>query len=510
MNSLRTLTMACVTLFLTHSQLSAANYYFDPSVPMNGGGGIGLWFSNKWATPTNVAPYTQAWDNTAASNNVAFFQPATVLGTHFVDLFGNSVNFGAGGLQWATAAELAIVNQGPTPSDLVFDGGSINAGATNSITTNIRSTIRRISGNFSLTSGNLLVQTSSDYQGTATVNAGSLTFDAGSSISTSSHASINGGQMFFNNAVSNGTFGNLSMASGSVFLQRSAGVTLSGLSGSGGTIQVQNGAGTSAFLTVNQVATGTATYSGNIVGIQNANEGLSFTKSGSGTLVLDGSSVRVHRGTTVNGGTLLINADGSFRDFENFGGTTAVDVASGGTLGGTATFNILSGDNVLVGSGGRLTPGAVAGSAGRTTFNFVSGGGLDLTGATAGSNWLAFDLGAKTTAGTTYDQIRVTGASGSLTIGTGLLGFNDFSFNALSGLEAGTYTLFDSTSLIGSLSGNLSGRINNDYVGSLSVVSNTLRMDVTFDVIPEPSTALLGLVGMGALLGFRRRNKTAR
>jgi len=111
--------------------------------------------------------------------------------------------------------------------------------------------------------------------------------------------------------------------------------------------QVCNTSGAAATLTVSNSSA--CTFSGELgytgYSVVAANFGL--TKSGSGVLTLSGNNIYAN-GTTINGGTLLVNS-----------GTGAGDVTvnSGGTLGGTG---IITG-NVTVNNGGALTPGAPAG-----------------------------------------------------------------------------------------------------------------------------------------------------
>ena len=98
-------------------------------------------------------------------------------------------------------------------------------------------------------------------------------------------------------------------------------------------------------LTVN--GTGDTLISGVIAGVAN---GSTLTKDGSGTLTLTGSDTFT-RGTTVNGGTLLVN---------NTAGSGAVTVNNAGTtLGGTGTISgavtVNAGANIAPGNGGNNT-----------------------------------------------------------------------------------------------------------------------------------------------------------
>ena len=123
-------------------------------------------------------------------------------------------------------------------------------------------------------------------------------------------------------------------------------------------------------------------------------------------------------------------------------GAGAVNVNSGGALGGTGSVA----GAVTVAAGGKLSPGA---SAGTLTLT----GNADISGAVAATNSqsMLFELGS------TSDKIVLS--AGTLTIGSGLLEFDDFAFTAVSGFAAGDYTLFDTTqSISGSLGSNLTCR----------------------------------------------------
>jgi hypothetical protein len=92
--------------------------------------------------------------------------------------------------------------------------------------------------------------------------------------------------------------------------------------------------------------------------------------------------------------------------------------------------------------------------------------------------------------------------------GTGLLGFSDFTFSGVAGLESGTYTLFDTnTPIIGTLDGtNLSGPFAIGLFGTLGFADG--GNDLVLTVVPEPGSAalLFGSLGMLAGLRFRRRS----
>lgn len=166
------------------------------------------------------------------------------------------------------------------------------------------------------------------------------------------------------------------------------------------------------------------TISGNLVdGLESSPIG-SMSKSGAGTLILNGNSE--YRGTTaITGGTVQMNGtnrayfwNGSAMVYSNSGAVTVANanlvangtltgettIQSGGTLGGSGTVNTVS-----IQSGGTLAPGNSPGL--MTATNGVS----LATGST-----FQWELIGNTTAGrgTNYDGVNVTG--GTLSIGSGV------------------------------------------------------------------------------------------
>ena len=181
----------------------------------------------------------------------------------------------------------------------------------------------------------------------------------------------------------------------------------------------------------------------------------SFSKtSTAGILTLTGTNTYTGT-TTVGGGTLRVNG--------SLDAASAVTV-TGGDLGGTGTI----GGTVTVAAAGNIAPGA---SAGTLTIS----GGLDIAAMAGGAGKLKFEL--DTLAGTN-DKIVV---GGTLTLGVGALGFGNFDFTNLGGLQAGTYTLITSTGITGgdSLDGaDLSGVIGS-FNGTLAISGNNIVLNVT-------------------------------
>lgn len=213
-----------------------------------------------------------------------------------------------------------------------------------------------------------------------------------------------------------------------------------------------------------------------------------ITKNGTGAWTLSGANTYTGA-TTVTAGTLFINGNSS-------GASGAVSVASGATLAGTG---VIGGVTTLA-SGAKL---GLADSIGHSlTFSSSAATALDISAAVGGANAqkLVFELGAVGSS----DRIVLSSATGGLNIGSGVLNFADFSFVAMSGLQNGTYTLFDtSTSIIGTLSATgLSGAIGIG-TGVLSVADNSRDIILTVTGIPEPAS--FGLAAAGSVLLLRRR-----
>jgi autotransporter-associated beta strand protein len=158
--------------------------------------------------------------------------------------------------------------------------------------------------------------------------------------------------------------------------------------------------------------------------------------------------------TTLNAGTLRINAPGSLH------ASSAVTV-NAATLGGDGRI----GGSVIVNASGRVAPGSTTGSAGTLAI----GGGLNVSALASGTGKLVFELSTPTAS----DRLTVGGA---LTIGSSVLGIDDFTFTALSGLTAGTYMLITATSISGSLDATkLTGTFGN-FTATLSLTGNDLEL----------------------------------
>ncbi|GAA5118882.1 autotransporter-associated beta strand repeat-containing protein [Luteolibacter yonseiensis] len=194
----------------------------------------------------------------------------------------------------------------------------------------------------------------------------------------------------------------------------------------------------------------------------------SFTKSGSGTLALTGNSSTYTGATAVTAGTLLVN--GSLASSNVTVSSDAKIGGSEGTVGG-----------LVVNSGAIVAPGNSIGK---------------LTAASAtisGTLQVEYD-------GTGTGTVDLLAVLGSLDITNATLDLSQLGEAA----NDGAYVFASYGSLVGAAFAGITGIIPSgyhiDYAYNNGVNTNNIAL-----VIPEPATALLGGLGLFALLR-RRRN----
>lgn len=307
------------------------------------------------------------------------------------------------------------------------------------------------------------------YSGGTTVSAGTLTMGSASALgSTSGQLTVNGGTL--NMAGNNLTVGNLT--------------------GSGGVISGTSGART---LTIGQ-GNGTG---GDFQGaIQNGASGTTaLTKTGNGAITLSGTNT--YGGVTnVNDGILRVNGT------HTTGGTYTV--AAAGELQGTGSTT--SALNVS----GVLSPGA-------SVETFESGALSMLNGST-----FEYEVNSSVASGSGADLQVVSGAlnlSGTVTLTLTDLASMDtaygdgtvFSLINYSGLWNGGLFTFDGDEIGDGetfTAGLNSWRLDyEEAVGGLNFEDDHIAGSfVNITAVPEPSAALLGGLGLLALLRRRRQN----
>ncbi len=465
-------------------------YYFDISETP-----VPAWFDEDAWSLTPGGPGDTDWQNGATSGAVF----ADLSGTHTVQI-SSAVELNSWQVVGPTNANRWVFT-GPgsvtfVGSNASFSGGHTEIAASLGLSGDVAVSL---ANNHRLT---FKFGAQSAYVGEMTIQSGGGTgwvrFEDGRRLSSQSRFNINAPLQFqFDLAgtepeMHSPTIGSISMSDGEVHFRRSGNVvTVNDFGGSGGALTGDNDAHTYTFRVNHSIGTNRV-FAGDIAGTN----GMSFIKQGEGGLSLTGD-IDLRQTTVVEGGILAI--DSTTTSFSGGApGHTALTVENTGWLGGAGIITTGTNGSVAILSGGGLIVGT-QGSASTLEFALHSAATLDLSSG-SGSGWLRFDLGSNTDPGITYDQVVVS--SGSLTIDG--LEFGDFDFNLLAGFAPGMYVLFESSDLIGSLGGQVSGVLDG-YTATLGIAGDS----ITLAVIPEPSTvaALSAMVVFGFVLIVRRRRR---
>ena len=254
----------------------------------------------------------------------------------------------------------------------------------------------------------------------------------------------------------------------------------------GGTIQNLSGGDLTIGTGIDIKMNGTNTFYADASRTITVNTALGFTGGITGTLVKDGAGTLTLTGTNsytgntnVNQGTLVIKGSIST--------SLLTTVQSGAALGGSGTVGAAT-------VGGILAPGNSIGT-------------LTATGDVTWNNndaWV-FELGvaslnlAAASGGSDNDLLNITGAGSDFLKGTG----SSFTFDFANTGAVGWYKLVDwtgTTNFVGtdfSTTGLTSG-----LTGTFTVDSGTSALYL--NIVPEPSAALLGTLGLLGLLRRRR------
>ncbi|MEO8617698.1 MAG: autotransporter-associated beta strand repeat-containing protein [Luteolibacter sp.] len=460
------------SVVVSGSKPAVTNGMISPGIQTYAGGNLIGDFAtfsgnNLISASANYTPYSGDWSAATSSQIVNLTAATTLTGSGALSIYslrsngafnqnlgGRTINLGSGGL---------ITGSGGTWSNGTLNFGS-SAGFIGAYNTSVQTFISAVIDG----TGGLTVSGVSQ----ALNLSGANTFTGG--------LFVNGGvTSLANNTAANGNEVTIN-ALGTLRLQNSN--TIAGLSGNGAVVGSNNNTNPRT-LTID-FASGTKTFSGTLANGAGTSSTLSITKAGNGTQVLSGTAT--YTGTTsVNAGTLVINGDQtSATGNVSVSGTLA---GNGGKVGGATTIN----------SGGHLALGDGTVSSIGTTEIFNS------TLAFAPGSIFDWDINTGTGA---YDKTAL-GAS-NLTVAVGAK-FNVISSNAFSDAfwnSPHTWTdIFGTNSLDNFTIANFTYSGGGSVVGAptsegaFTVSGNTL----TWTAVPEPTSALAGLVIIAGL--FRRR-----
>ena len=297
--------------------------------------------------------------------------------------------------------------------------------------------------------------------GSASGGVSSLTFNNGATLTVTGGASATGGTSTFTYGNTAGTGGNLSK----VILNSNA------------TIKVENGATANTAVILNGV-------------VDDSGRGFGLIKQGTGSVTLSG--INTYSGTTnITGGTLKLGNGGSIANSSQIivGANTTLDVSAVAFTLGASSAQQLSGSGTIVGNVNVGTTGTLAiGNSSPGTMTFDGNIGLT-TGSVSNFEINSITLG-------NYD-LAAAAALGSQTVD-----FSGGTLNLLfqSGFSTlGAVKLFDFDTYTGT---GFTSVVPTGLAAGLSATFNAANGIVT--VIPEPRAALLGCLGLVALLRRRR------
>jgi autotransporter-associated beta strand protein len=407
---------------------------------------------------------------------------------------GGEISARVGGAGWTTAAvDTLLANATKTSGALGID--TANGSLTQWIafdTTNLGSAL----GITKIGSNNLTFDQANTYGGITAVNAGNLVIQHDLALQNTVLLSNGAGRVTF------------------------VGVTTPTLGGLSGTIDLATkfttGYSSVTELTLNPGTGISATYSAII-----ANGAMALTKTGAGTQVLSGANTYTGA-TSVNGGKLVI--DGSTASASNVTvaagtvtGTTiatlgGAGVSAAGTIGGNVTLNGESDSGFK--NGGVLAPTASA-----------SGTALKVTGTTTFGTGSIFEWNMSATdPATDPGVVADSGSYGQLT-GTGIVSGTGAVFNILLGSgndftdafwntdKSWTNVFTQNNVTTNTLASIFTGGFGGAGVDSAGLVSGrgqftfngATTSTLTWTAVPEPTSALAGLL-LGAGLLRRRRS----
>jgi fibronectin-binding autotransporter adhesin len=460
---------------------------------------------------------TLSFANTAASNTINIgasnMTISSGLSAAFASSGGSLIKSGSGKLTLNGTISLTAASGGIGLFDFSAGTTEITGGTIDSTDVRMRTSI---SNGLTISGGTVNLGGTNANRGLQVNGAGSIAVSGGTvntsamSIGFGSTGTLNlsGGEIAMTGGglitLGNTAAGTLNLTGGTLSIHKisrsgGASVTTSTLNWNGGTIKALSNQTTTGLFTVSgsgnmqvNVLAGGALIDSNGFDVKISNDlsgvgGLS--KSGSGKLTLSGASS--YSGiTSVTAGTLAIESTGSIASSSQIiaGANTTLDVSAVAFTLGVSAAQTLSGTgtitgNMTVGSQGTL---AIGNSAGTMTFNNHLGlnngsiSNFEINGFTLGNYDLALAATAETqTVSFNGGTLNLLFQSGFNTSGT----LKIFDFDAYNG---DGFTTVSSTGLAAG------------FTASFDPTNGTVT------VIPEPRAALIGGLGMLALLSRRR------
>ncbi len=417
-----------------------------------------------------------------------------------------SINTNSQNVTWAT--------------DLTSSGGTLTKGGAGTLTLTGNNTF---TGGVTISTGELKITHANALgSGPKTINAqnaGYLNLDGSAgNISLASNLSITTAGLSIQNSAGNNVINGT--------LRTIAGNGTSTITSDGGSLNlagnIDSGATGNRVLELSGTSTGANTVSGSI---SNGTATLSITKSGTGTWAITNGTNAYTGATNVNAGTLAVSAAGSINtssgvninggDFR-YNATTNLSPTvtfNSGTISGTNWEGSLSGRTI--GSSQTISPGNSPGTATTGAQTWASGGSYlweinnatGTTGADPGWDLLSGSgtLDITAASGSAFNLL-ITSLTLSNTAGLAT-NFSDVgSYNWLIA-DFATINGFDATAFninTSAFANSFTGIFGVSLGGVGAVPGDNSQIFLTYSPVPEPSAALLGSLGLIALLRRRR------
>jgi autotransporter-associated beta strand protein len=392
----------------TLDQLNATNARFAFTT-WNGNGGAGATVDNFTITATTSASFVARWSGAVSGSwdedtvNFSGQSFAAIKNAGSTDVFFGDTDTS---LNPVANANVTIAAGGVEIANVIFENANVPYTLASTDANGLTGTSNLIKTG----SGLLTLAGENSYFGTTLISAGTLELSGGADrLSVSSALTI----------VNPGTL-------------RLAGhdQTVASLSGSG---RVVNGSETLATLTIDGATS--STFSGNLGGTGTNENHLALVKNGTGTLSLSVPNTFTG-GTTIDGGTLLLNFEQAGAGDTALGPITSsnqVTINQGGVLSSNGTANNwLSNTNISAGGANAISVtinegGTLRGAVNRITglgqVN-LNGGTIEVTNGLNGFGWFAaFNLGGDLFVSGTQPSFITTaagaGAAANFQLGSG-------------------------------------------------------------------------------------------